>query len=419
MKRPKRICLVSPGHLSTNPRLVKEAHALFGAGYDVQVVSGRYLPWGVDNDKLIADPQWANRTVPFGRQEVATGTHIRQKAVQNFASLVFKLGFHHTYLAETALTPVTRDLVRATCMLPRADLYIAHYLPALAAVSKAASMHNSKFAFDAEDFHFGELPELPQHQHAKALIRRIEQVYLPGAAYVTAASPMIAGAYAETYGIQLPTTILNVFPRKNAPDAPTPRGTAFPGPSLYWFSQTIGPGRGLETAIEALGRSRLGPHLYLRGTPAAGYQKVLQKLAASHNVAGQLHFLEPVVPDMLERAAANYDIGFVGELPDTKNRAIALTNKLFSYWTSGLPTLVSDIPAHMPLARKHHEFIRSFSDPASLVAMLDDWLSEPSQLASARKAAFLAAKDFYNWDREKHGLLKLVNQALSSRETGH
>jgi glycosyltransferase involved in cell wall biosynthesis len=200
-----------------------------------------------------------------------------------------------------------------------------------------------------------------------------------------------------------------VFPRKNAPDAPTPRGTVFPGPSLYWFSQTVGPGRGLETAIEALSRSRLRPHLYLRGTSAAGYQRVLQDLASAHGVADQLHFLEPVAPDKLERAAACYDIGFVGERPDTKNRAIALTNKFFSYWTSGLPTLVSDIPSHMPFVRKHPEFIRSFADPASLAALLDDWLGDPSQLANARHAAFQAAQEIYSWEKEAVALLSKVS----------
>jgi hypothetical protein len=35
--------LVTPGHLSTNPRLVKEADALAAAGYQVSVVSARFI----------------------------------------------------------------------------------------------------------------------------------------------------------------------------------------------------------------------------------------------------------------------------------------------------------------------------------------------------------------------------------------
>ena len=40
----ERICLVSPGHLSSNPRLVKEADALHEAGYAVRVVAGDVTP---------------------------------------------------------------------------------------------------------------------------------------------------------------------------------------------------------------------------------------------------------------------------------------------------------------------------------------------------------------------------------------
>ena len=44
MPAPRRICLVSPSHVASNPRLVKEADALHAAGYDVHVVASWYFP---------------------------------------------------------------------------------------------------------------------------------------------------------------------------------------------------------------------------------------------------------------------------------------------------------------------------------------------------------------------------------------
>jgi len=41
----KKICLVSPGHVASNPRLVKEANSLVAAGYDVRVVAGDTAPF--------------------------------------------------------------------------------------------------------------------------------------------------------------------------------------------------------------------------------------------------------------------------------------------------------------------------------------------------------------------------------------
>ena len=39
----RSVCIVSPGHLASNPRVVKEADALHGAGYRVTVIAGNAL----------------------------------------------------------------------------------------------------------------------------------------------------------------------------------------------------------------------------------------------------------------------------------------------------------------------------------------------------------------------------------------
>ena len=162
-------------------------------------------------------------------------------------------------MREAEWHPASPDITAAALEV-RADLYIAHYPAALPAAAKSAARHGAHYAFDAEDFHLGDLPDLPEHERERRQLRAIEGAYLPGAAYVTASSPGIADAYARAYGIKRPAVVLNVFPLSRAPASTTPRGTAEPGPSLYWFSQTIGPDRGLETAVAAIGRARSRPH---------------------------------------------------------------------------------------------------------------------------------------------------------------
>ena len=193
-----------------------------------------------------------------------------------------------------------------------ADLYIAHYPAALPAAAIAAQRHGARYAFDAEDFHLGDTPDGPEYDAQRQMLRAIEGRYLPGCAYVTAASPGIADAYVEAYDIARPTVVLNVFPRAQAPIRPTPRGTAAPGPSVYWFSQTIGPDRGLECAVRAIGRAQSRPHLYLRGTPAAGFLDHLRKIASEADALDRLHVLPPAAPSEMVRLAAAYDVGLVG-----------------------------------------------------------------------------------------------------------
>src|SRR5712664_4131585 len=54
-----RICLLTPGQPSTNPRLVKEADALAEAGFDVHVVYAHWADWAAETDReLLASRRW-------------------------------------------------------------------------------------------------------------------------------------------------------------------------------------------------------------------------------------------------------------------------------------------------------------------------------------------------------------------------
>jgi glycosyltransferase involved in cell wall biosynthesis len=216
----------------------------------------------------------------------------------------------------------------------------------------------------------------------------------------------------------LPTTIHNVFPLQNAPLAPTSNGTAEPGPSIYWFSQTIGPGRGLETALEAIARAESHPHLYLRGEAECSYVEKLRVSALQAGIADRLHILALAAPDELERLGAAYDVGLVSELGATRNRQIALTNKLFSYLLSGVPVVASGIPAHRRLAPSLGSAITLFpvGDASALAAAIDAMLLHPQRLAAARAHAWHLAQERFHWEAEAPLLLAEVEAALVDRD---
>jgi glycosyltransferase involved in cell wall biosynthesis len=246
------------------------------------------------------------------------------------------------------------------------------------------------------------------------MTRIIEKRYLPGCAYVSAASPGIASAYAQAYGIAVPTVVLNVFPLNQAPRMPSPYGVAKPGPSVYWFSQTIGPDRGIECAVHAISKSRARPHLYLRGTPATGFVEQLRVIAAEVGVSDHVHILPPSAPSEMERLAALFDIGLVGETGYTPNRKIALTNKLFSYLLAGIPAVLSSIPAHREIAQDLGPAARLYAvdDAECLAAALDHYLSDAKQLSAARVAAYELGQRKYNWEIEQHKLIAAVDSVF-------
>lgn len=415
--RPPRICLVTPGHVSTNPRLVKEADALTAAGCEVTVAAADYLRWAREADLEFASRPWraAERT-PFGPL-APFPARLKQGVRQRLAQRLLKAGASAELLENAAWHPAVPELAAAASKIA-ADLYIAHYPAALPAAAKAARMHGGRYAFDAEDFHLGDVPEGPAHDFTRRLTRAIEGRYLPGAAYVSAASPDIAGAYAEAYGVATPTVILNVFPAAEAPPAPTPRGTARPGPSLYWFSQTIGPDRGLECAVEAIARAASQPNLFLLGAPAAGYRERLSGFAQTLGCAERLHFLPPAPPSQMAFLAAGFDVGLASEIGHTPNNRLALSNKLFTYLLAGLPVVLSDTLAQARFAAEAPACLRLYprGEPEALAVELDRLLLDPAQLCAARAAAFELGRARYNWECESRALVDLVRRSLAPQD---
>ena len=403
-----RVCIVTPNPIGSNPRVVKEADALCEAGHDVTVVATRTHDRVEPRDlALMQRIQWRLLRIDLrSRLQRWPG-----RVVQLAARKAFVM-FGGEPLAERATSNFTAALSRAALQVP-ADLYIAHYPAALPAAAAAARRHGAAFAYDAEDFHPGDWPDHPAHDVDRLLLREIEHRYLPLCVYVSAAAPLIADAYAQAYRIDRPRVLLNVFPSGQAPQRPNSKGDAVPGPSIYWFSQTIGPDRGLECAVRAIGLARTRPHLYLRGTPAAGFAAHLQKLAAEAGADDRLHLLPPAAPDEMERLAAAYDLGLAAETACSRNRLICLTNKLFSFVLAGVPPLMSDTPGQRAFAAEAGltDLVYAMDDAQQLAALIDRLLGDGEALAGARLKVWRLGRERYNWDLEKATLYDLVARA--------
>ncbi len=407
--RGKRICLVSPQHVASNPRLVKEADALHEAGFSVRVIAGNVTP-GVRplDDTILAQVPWLVVKVGLGTRPLYLARRIRQ----TLARKAFSSGIRSVRVASDAYSPISHVLAKAAAAEP-ADLYIGHCLDALPAAAWAARRHNSKFGFDAEDDHVGEMDDTPENKIDIAIRQEIEARLLPCSHHRTGSSPGIARAYRERYGVTV-TSILNVFPLSQAPPMP-PISRNARALSVYWFSQTIGPGRGLEQIIRAMGKMTGSATLTIRGSDFLGYSAHLRRLAAEIGVTEAISFLPSAPPDQMANLAAQHDVGLASELNVPRNRAISLTNKLFTYLLAGIPVLMSDTPAQQELATDLGEAARvaDLDDLDSIAACLDLWSMNDQALTAAKLAAWKLGQTRFNWDIEKRKFLKVVMETLS------
>ena len=409
---PASICLVSPGNLASNTRLIKEADALHEAGYRVTAIACNYTEALESYDDEIARTVgWTAVRVPRPAGERITGA-----AARLVSRAMDAVGLDIPVNVAAAAYGGPFAALRRAALEHRADFYVAHYVAALPAAAAAAVHHGALLGFDAEDFHSGEGQGGEAEEFRMELVERIEGAVLPSCRHFTAASPLIARAYGSRYGVT-PTTILNVFPLSMAPSSPRPASSPEGGGlRAYWFSQTIGLDRGLQSFIRAMAHTRTRVTLDIRGGNRWGHGETLLALARELGIGDRVSILPMEAPDHMVKLAAEYDLGLSLETDATQSRRLCLTNKIFTYLLAGIPVLMSDTPAQSELAPQLGAagLLGSLDDPLTMSQALDR-LGDPAVLGESKAVAWRLGRERYNWDYEKKALLASVAAALGTQ----
>jgi hypothetical protein len=268
------------------------------------------------------------------------------------------------------------------------------------------------YALDLEDFHSTESRDTPEGRVTNALARRIEGRVLGGAVFLTAGSAAMAKAYKLTYGTEV-IPRHNVFPLpKAAPDL-TPSGGN--GLRIYWFGQTIGAGRGLETTIRAIGKAGIAGELGLRGRQSpADYVEGLRRFSAELAPDLKIVHHAPAPPDSMVDLCRGYDVGVAVD----EDRELSLTNKALTYILGGVAAAVSDTLGQRAFVRDLGEgaIVIKPGDSDALAAGLKRWSKDKSLLARAKAAAWDAAKRRWHWEHEEErgALLRAVAGVFQS-----
>jgi glycosyltransferase involved in cell wall biosynthesis len=410
----RKICIISTGQPSTNPRLVKEADALSEAGFQVTVIVCHWVRWADELDKnIVKGRSWScryaggNQTSELARYY---WTRIRHKAARTIVEFFGCL----SPWAELASTRAMTELSRAA-LETKSDLYIAHYLGALPAACRAAKKYRAKVSFDAEDYHRGQL-EPNEESYVQRLTVYMGDKYIPQCDFMVSASPLISDAYRKLYPSKPHQAILNVFPMSLRPKKLILSDTQQPL-RLFWFSQTIGSNRGLEDVIRAMGLlGRRDIELHLLGQWLTGFRPRFMKLIAEAGLQTSQFIFHPTMhPDFLVQFASQYDIGLAIEQPVNLNRQICLTNKIFIYLMAGNALIATDTPAQRPVAAQIGEdaWIYCAGDIEKLSRGIQRWANDRDSLNRARSKSWTIAESKFNWDTiEKKTLVHFVKANL-------
>lgn len=397
---PKKICIITQSHLCRNPRVLKEATTLASAGYEVCILTG------IISADLYQQDLDAIKTFPNLSLQVVSD--LSASTIYSFTDKLFnKLGrlLTRNFKIETNLSlgyGAVRYYYKAKAI--KAHLYICHQELATYIGTKLLNA-DFKVAFDFEDWYSEDLLPDARAERPINLLHRAELVALNKGVFCITTSNALAKKLSAVCACPTPQVVYNVF---TSPGIPFKKEFSKPL-KLFWFSQTIGPGRGLEQFIKLLSSIKSRLELHLLGNIDNRYHEKLNTLLPKQH---RLFFHDTVKAYKLAEKIAEFDIGLALELDTPMSRNYTITNKFFQYIQSGLPVITSETEGQNEAFEMFKPGFKLPQQPSDTqIAGLEKWLNDPVELQAAKNRA-IEASAFYNWENESKKLLALVKDAL-------
>ncbi len=416
-----KILILIGAHLCTAPRPQKEAETLTNAGHDVTVRGFWFDPELVQRDRiLIANKKWRfepiidfHPTHRLNNWGIRLQGRLARERFQRFGTFAPAL---LGYGAKAMLTAARQA---------RADLTIVHSEAGLWAGNQLLD-EGFCVGVDFEDWFSEDL--LPEARATRpiAKLKALESRLARDCTYCLTTSHAMAEALAEAYQAPKPTVIYNSFPwaEREQIDHQKRDRQNLNLPSLHWFSQTIGPGRGLETLFQALPHLTIPVEIHLRGNYPESARQWLEPLVPPEwrvkrsYPEGNRLLIHPTVPnaELLSRIA-EHDIGLSLESTDIPSRNLTVTNKLFQYLQAGLAVIATETAGAREVLSQCPTSGRliSSNNPVALAQALKDLLGTPERLTAAKAASLQATKEQFCWEKQAKSLLSTAELALGNR----
>lgn len=408
-----RICIITGAHLCRNPRVVKEATALSNAGYEVivlaPILSKALLAF---DDAILAGVSW-QRLITADLVSATCGRlkslwhRIRRRVGRE---LVYYLGFQ----AVDALGYGVRYTHRMA-LKEEADLYIGHQEVGSWVAAKLYD-YDRNIGADFEDWYSEDLLPEARKWLPINLLKKCESILLSKGRHVTTTSVALAKGLSEAYKTTEPVVIYNAFPYvdREKIDGQIKDRQNIELPSLHWFSQTIGKGRGLEFLCTALNSVSQPVELHLRGQISSETRSWITQQFPDEK-GHRLFFHKLVSQEELLSRIAEHDIGFALEDSIPINKDKTISNKILSYLLAGIAIVATDTAGQVEVHKlaPNAVYLCQNRDLVSLAFSINSLLNDNDALIRAKKEALTIARDEFCWEKQVPKLIDSVREALN------
>lgn len=406
MTAPRQVVILCDGHLSMNPRVVKEANALQHAGYRVTVLYQALHASRLGEDQqILADSAWVGCCYLDLLSSPLRLWWKLQRAIGQRLLQIFNVATPSIWgYGPQRLCHQLRQLNPA--------LVIAHRELGLW-VLYALRRHPMAKGCDIEDWYSDDSASAHWPLLQRRQMQHLEAWALKHCRYRLTTSAAMARDLGRAYRCRPPLPIANSFAL-----AAAPMRTPWMGDRplrLHWFSQTIGPGRGLELIFEALQGLPLAVELHLRGDLPHRYQ-AWWDLHARLLRGNQLICHPRLPPDDLANSLQVFDIGLALEMPESRNKALTTSNKIFQYLEAGLPILATDTPGQREvleqLPRSGWLIPAGSEGIAQIRHRLHHVFRHPQEVEEAAREARKLPMSRLGWRQQQQQLIQAAHQAL-------
>jgi glycosyltransferase involved in cell wall biosynthesis len=405
-----RIVILIGGHLCNAPRPYKEAEALSKSGHDVTIAGIWFDPNFIERDRLlILNKKWKfEPIVDFQPDNIVNNWIFRFRS--RFAIEMFRrFGIFSPDLLGYGAKEMLKYAKKA-----KADLTIVHSEGGLWVGSHLLDK-GFRVGVDFEDWFSEDLLADARVDRPIKQLKILEKKLMNECWYCLTTSSAMANNLAKAYQSNLPTVIYNTFPWEERTridgkicDRKDPNL-----PSIHWFSQTIGAGRGLETLFQALPYICYPIEIHLRGNCPKDYRQKLNQQIPSEWI--NRIFIHPTVAnnELLSRIS-EHDIGLSLEVSNISSRNLTITNKFFQYLQAGLAIIATDTEGQSEIISDHSQIgtLVLSNDPSALAQAINDMISDQNKLRTYKLLSLQAAREKFCWEIEGEKIRQLVKEIL-------
>lgn len=402
------VWIISYTPVSSEPRVLRQAAAMLGAGWRVVVFGHRGAsphPPEWYFGQLPGETPYPYVVVLFtrftGMAALALTRWMPGRMAKSWAARLY--GWSQSSLRWKKRL-VKRFLIDTPHLRPQ--LVISHDYFTCGAGLPVARAAGAKFVVDCHEYARGQyMHDERWVKSVRPAVTALQDYYLARADAVTTVCEGIAELLNKEQKLKRPVSVVRSVPFRNIQSF-RPTGeridVLYLG-EIYYL-------RGLHKAIKSMPLWRPEFHLVLQGRSDPPYLAALKALAVERGVVDRVHFREPVPFDEIVPSANRADIGYFVHKDLSPQKRFALPNKFFEYVMAGLALCVSDLPEMARLVRQYDlgRLVPSYDEEA-IAAVINSFDRDS---INAYKRRSLAAAAELNWDVEKSRMLSLYESVL-------